>query len=60
MEDIGCNIDPQKWEKFQKKPGIKRSTEGGDENQAKRQHPQGITGAREREQSAPKEREKKK
>eukprot|EP00973_Karenia_brevis_P074184 10308871-Karenia_brevis.AAC.1 len=42
MEDIGCDIDPQKWEKFQRRPGNKRSTEGGEERQSKRQHPQQI------------------
>eukprot|EP00973_Karenia_brevis_P048506 6732543-Karenia_brevis.AAC.1 len=47
-EDIGCDIDPQKWEKFQKRPGSKRSAEGGEENQPKKQHSQESSGTRER------------
>eukprot|EP00973_Karenia_brevis_P047701 6620227-Karenia_brevis.AAC.1 len=30
-EDIGCDIDVEKWEKFQKSTRSKRSTEGGEE-----------------------------
>eukprot|EP00973_Karenia_brevis_P023897 3295207-Karenia_brevis.AAC.1 len=47
-EDIGGDIDPQKWEKFKKKPGNKRSAEGGEENQSKRQHSQESSETRER------------
>eukprot|EP00973_Karenia_brevis_P054707 7604412-Karenia_brevis.AAC.1 len=30
-EDIGCDIDVERWEKFQKSARSKRSTEGGEE-----------------------------
>eukprot|EP00973_Karenia_brevis_P016285 2230067-Karenia_brevis.AAC.1 len=47
-EDIGCDIDLEKWEKFQKSTGSKRSAERGEENQYKRQHSQESRGAKER------------
>eukprot|EP00973_Karenia_brevis_P090938 12405115-Karenia_brevis.AAC.1 len=30
-EDIGCDIDEEKWERFQRSARSKRSTEGGEE-----------------------------
>eukprot|EP00973_Karenia_brevis_P087204 12089388-Karenia_brevis.AAC.1 len=48
VEDIGGDIDLEKWEKFQKSTGSKRLAERGEENQPKRQHSQESRGAKER------------